>query len=221
MEHFGTLRNTRNTGSGTSGGIGRLPVPAVDPPRGDEETSIRRARDAKTVGTARRHLLSRPPRLAMTELSRSDNMRRSTTSDSNSLGVLARIMRFGWRWIALMGAALVPLPEGESVAEEGSPRASSQRPRVAIRAGLPRHEIDARRNLAARQVSARERVRFTNRSGVEVRELVLHVYPRFQVRDKDAAILSKTLEVLRLSPEEAMDTRGRRIHIGHVRIAGR
>jgi hypothetical protein len=50
MEQVGTLWNTRNTFPGTSVGIGRLGVPAVDPPRGVEETSIRRARDAKTVG---------------------------------------------------------------------------------------------------------------------------------------------------------------------------
>src|SRR5262245_9426434 len=50
MEQIGTLRDTRNTLPGTSGGIRPPPVPSVDPPRGEEETSIRRARDARPVG---------------------------------------------------------------------------------------------------------------------------------------------------------------------------
>ena len=40
-------------------------------------------------------------------------------------------------------------------------------------------------------------------------------------QDQDRAILSKTLEVLRLSPDEAMDTQGRRMTVSAVRVAGR
>ncbi len=94
-------------------------------------------------------------------------------------------------------------------------------PRPAAPAGLPRYEIDARLDLEARKVVARERVRFTNRSAVAVRELVFHVYPRYRVQDGDRAALSRTLEVLRLSPDEAMDRRGRRMAVAEVRVAGR
>lgn len=51
--------------------------------------------------------------------------------------------------------------------------------------------------------------------------MVLHVYPRYKVQDQDRTILSKTLELLRLSPEEAMDTQGRRLAVSAVRVAGR
>src|SRR5262249_32909634 len=67
----------------------------------------------------------------------------------------------------------------------------------------------------------RERVRFTNRTKAPIHELVFHVYPRYQVKDGDRAILSKTLEILRLSPEESMDSVGRRMTVSEVRVAGR
>lgn len=131
-------------------------------------------------------------------------------------------MRAGWRWIAVLGLALVP-GRGEYArgqTEQGEARASSQRPRLVVPPGLPRYAIDARLDLDRRQVAARQRVIFTNRTKTTVRDLVFHVYPRYKVAAKDEAILSKTLEVLRLSPEEAMDTQGRRIHIAAVRVAG-
>src|SRR5829696_6516985 len=125
-----------------------------------------------------------------------------------------------WRRIAWLMVVFVLRPEGSLRAEDVPIRASDQRTRLAVPAGLPRYEIDARLDLDRRLVTARERVRFTNRAGVATRELVLHVYPRYQVQDQDRAILSKTLEVLRLSPEEAMDTEGRRMDVAGVRVDG-
>ena len=87
-------------------------------------------------------------------------------------------------------------------------------------AGLPRYEIDVRIDPTARRVSARERVVFTNRSGVAVGDLVFHVYPRYKVPESDRAVLARTLEYLRLSPEEAIDARGRRLEVERVRIGG-
>ena len=65
-------------------------------------------------------------------------------------------------------------------------------------------------------MKARERVVFTNRSKVPVNELIFHVYPRYQVPDKDRIKLAKTMEVLRLSPEEAMDAAGHRMEVSRV-----
>ena len=47
---------------------------------------------------------------------------------------------------------------------------------------------------------------------------MLHVYPRYRVQDSDRAALSKTLEVLRLSPDEAMDPTGRRLSVSSVKV---
>ena len=92
--------------------------------------------------------------------------------------------------------------------------------RPAIPEGLPRYELAARLDLASHSVSARERVTFTNRSAAAVAELVFHVYPRYKVPDADKAILAKTLETLRLSPDEAMDEAGRRLAVSAVRVGG-
>ena len=86
--------------------------------------------------------------------------------------------------------------------------ASAQRPSLVVPAGLPRYDLAMRVDVAARQVRARERIIFTNCSNIPVGELVFHVYPRYKVPDKDRLKLAKTTEVLRLSPEEALDQTG-------------
>jgi hypothetical protein len=78
-----------------------------------------------------------------------------------------------------------------------------------------------RLDTQARRLVAREVVTFTNRSSRPVSEIVFHVYPRYKVPDDDRLLLSKTLEVFRLSPEEAMDAEGRRLEVSAVRIEGR
>lgn len=98
---------------------------------------------------------------------------------------------------------------------------SAQTPGLAIPPGLPRYELDVRIDPEGRRVQARERVAFTNRTNQPTRELVFHVYPRYQVPEGDRLILSKTLEMLRLSPDEAMDLQGRRMTIHNVVVAGR
>jgi hypothetical protein len=101
------------------------------------------------------------------------------------------------------------------------PHPSPQSPRLPVPPGLPRYEIDARLDLATKQVAARERVEFTNRTKTPTKQLVLHVYPRYKVAEQDLKTLAKTLEILRLSPEEAMDKQGRRIDVAGVRLGGR
>jgi len=93
---------------------------------------------------------------------------------------------------------------------------SPQRPAIVIPAGLPRYDLAMRIDVAGRYVKARERVVFTNCSNVAVSELVFHVYPRYKVPDKDRLKLAKTMEVLRLSPEEALDGVGQRMRVEQV-----
>jgi hypothetical protein len=96
--------------------------------------------------------------------------------------------------------------------------ATPQRPRVNIPPGLPRYGLAVRIDPEARRVTARERVEFTNRSKKPTRELVFHVYPRYKVPEKDRIKLARTMEVLRLSPEEAMDDVGQRMEVSGVRL---
>ena len=119
----------------------------------------------------------------------------------------ARWLGIAWL-LAMLGVA------GSSAASAGE----VPPPRLTVPAGLPRYEIDARIDPAGRTAVGHERVRFTNRSAAPATELVFHVYPRYKVPDSDRAILSKTLEALRLSPEEAMDEPGRRLAVSEVRV---
>ncbi len=98
------------------------------------------------------------------------------------------------------------------------PAAPVAGPRLPVPAGLPSYEIDAKLDLTRKVVTAVERVRFTNRSNAPVHELVFHVYPRYRVKDSDKVVLSKTLEVLRLSPDEAMDPTGGRLSVSTVKV---
>ena len=115
--------------------------------------------------------------------------------------------------IVLSGLALGSPVE----AEEPEP----SRGKLVVPAGLPRYAIDAKLDIPGRRVEATERVTFTNRTAVEVRELVFHVYPRHRVDEADRLKTGKTLESLRLSPEEAMDAEGRRIAITSATVGGK
>src|SRR5262245_47967171 len=117
-------------------------------------------------------------------------------------------MHWQGRWIAAIILGWLIVSPTQARADDGpvrpsaqtplaspqGPLASSQQPRLPIPAGLPRYELDARLDVDGRKVMARERVQFTNRPKEPTRELVFHVYPRFQVRNEDRAILSKTME---------------------------
>ena len=97
----------------------------------------------------------------------------------------------------------------------------SKRRGPAVPAGLPRYDLEVRLDPAARRVDARERVAFTNVTDRPTSELVFHVYPRYQVPEDGLLPLQKTLEMLRLSPEEALDRQGRRLTVGAVRVGGK
>ncbi len=114
-------------------------------------------------------------------------------------------------------AAWIGLWAGVSPGADGWPSHS----RLPVPEGIPRYEIGVRVDVARRLAIARERVRFTNRTTNEVRELVFHVYPRFRVADADWNLLGKTMEVLRLSPDEAMDRQGRRLSVQRASLDGK
>src|SRR3954467_11137770 len=87
------------------------------------------------------------------------------------------------RWIARILLGMVLLFGRAATAEDRPLRASTQGLRPSLPAGLPRYEMDARLDAWARKVVARERVHVPNRSGVEVRELLLNGYPRYRVHE--------------------------------------
>ena len=106
-------------------------------------------------------------------------------------------------------------------ASQASAEVPARAPRLPIPKGLPRYDMDVRIDVAGRSVEASERVTFTNRTSKDVTELVFHVYPRHRVEEGDRPMVAKTLEVLRLSPEEAMDADGRRLTVVEARAEGK
>jgi hypothetical protein len=120
------------------------------------------------------------------------------------------------RWIALLWFAL-----GLFLGDPALARDPARPPKLAIPPGLPHYDMDVRIDVDGRLVHASERVTFTNRTSRDVTELVFHVYPRHRVEDGDRARVAKTLEVLRLSPEEAMDADGRRLKVDEARVEGK
>ena len=119
------------------------------------------------------------------------------------------------RWIAPCWFALAWLATPCALAD--TPAAHSRLP---IPQGLPRYEMDVSIDVAGRMVRARERVTFTNRTAKPVTELVFHIYPRHRVEEADRPKVARTLEVLRLSPDEAMDADGRRLTVDEARVEG-
>src|SRR5689334_11979309 len=124
-------------------------------------------------------------------------------------------MRRNGRGIAVILCGLAALARPAAGADPLRPPDAAA-VRLLVPNGLPRYEIEARVDLDRKRVTAREKVTFTNRSAVPVRELVFHGYPHYQVKPDDLITLSKTLEVLRLSPDEALDERGRRMEVTAV-----
>lgn len=124
-------------------------------------------------------------------------------------------------WAVTICAGGCPWQTSVDAQSPQRPTPSPQVPTLPVPDGLPVYEIDARLDLDEKKVIARQRVQFTNRTQTTVRELVFHVYPRFQVPEGQGVLLAKTIEFLRLSPEEAIDTQGRRLEMNRVVVNGK
>jgi len=122
-----------------------------------------------------------------------------------------RWIALGWFSTGLIASLVAPAPAQE-------PPAATKLP---IPPGLPRYELAIQLDLAGRIVHATDRVTLTNQTSKDLTELVFHVYPRHRVEDGDRPMVAKTLEVLRLSPEEAMDAEGRRLTVDQARVDNR
>lgn len=91
---------------------------------------------------------------------------------------------------------------------------------LAVPPGLPEYEIDATLQIDKLRVQARQSVVYQNRTDQNQSEIVFHVYPKFRVKPENKLKLAKTLEVLRLGPDEAIDPKGHRIKIYDVQVSG-
>src|SRR5262245_35442469 len=81
---------------------------------------------------------------------------------------------------------------------------------------LPRYDLDVRIDVENHFVHVWQRVTWTNRHKREAKELVFSVYPHFKLPGKDVGTTAKMLEILRMTPSDAIDFEGRACDIRQV-----
>jgi hypothetical protein len=85
---------------------------------------------------------------------------------------------------------------------------------------LPRYDLDIRLDTSLRVGQVTERVTWTNTSTEPVAELVFNAHAHYTIPDGDIGKLAKILELLRMSPHEAMSFDGPALEVEQVRLSG-
>src|SRR5260370_40670409 len=70
---------------------------------------------------------------------------------------------------------------------------------------LPRYDLDIRLDLDQHLVHVRQLVTWTNRSERPAHELVFNAHSHYQVACDEIGFMAKMLEILRMTPSEAID----------------
>src|SRR5438128_832995 len=73
---------------------------------------------------------------------------------------------------------------------------------------LPRYDLDIRIDVAGHTVKRRQQITWTNRHHPPTRQVVFNAHSHYKVPRGDIGFFAKTLELLRMSPKEALDTEG-------------
>jgi Peptidase family M1 domain len=71
---------------------------------------------------------------------------------------------------------------------------------------LPHYDLDIRLDIAGHAAHVKQRVTWTNRSTIPVNEIVFNAHSHYVVPQKDVGLLAKTLEILRMNPDEGIYT---------------
>jgi len=83
---------------------------------------------------------------------------------------------------------------------------------------LPRYDLNIRLDVAGHRAHVLERVTWTNRHQRPATELIFNVYSRYKIPDGQVGLLAKTVELLRLSPSEALDFEGRACEVQRITL---
>src|SRR5207249_2326136 len=78
---------------------------------------------------------------------------------------------------------------------------------------LPRYDLDIRIDVAGHTVKTRQQITWTNRHHRPTREVVFNAHSHYKVPKGDLGFFAKTLELLRMSPKEALDTQGEALQV--------
>jgi hypothetical protein len=83
---------------------------------------------------------------------------------------------------------------------------------------LPRYDLDVKIDVQEHQVTVKERVRWTNHSNLPTNRIVFNAHAHYSVPDGEVGLLAKSLELLRLSPKDALDFNGPALDVGAVHL---
>jgi hypothetical protein len=72
---------------------------------------------------------------------------------------------------------------------------------------LPHYDLDIHLDLKVHEARVRQRVTWTNRSSVPVNEIVFNAHSHYVAPKADVGLLAKTLEILRMNPDEGIYTK--------------
>src|SRR4051794_7990336 len=71
-------------------------------------------------------------------------------------------------------------------------------------ADLPRYDLNIFLDVAKHSASVVQRVTWKNTGTLPAHQLVLNAHAHYSIPDKDIGFLAKMVEILRMSPSEAM-----------------
>ncbi len=82
--------------------------------------------------------------------------------------------------------------------------------------GLPTYQVDMTFDMNKHIVSVKQKATWTNRSDTTVNKVVFVVHSNYLVPDSDAAIMAKTLELLRANPSDSLGANSPCIEIADI-----
>ena len=87
-------------------------------------------------------------------------------------------------------------------------------------AGLPRYDLDIKLDTAGHLVHVRDLVTWTNTSSKPTDKIVFNAHAHFSIADKDVGFLAKMVEILRMSPREALSFDGPALQVESIHFHG-
>src|SRR5208283_6074576 len=84
-----------------------------------------------------------------------------------------------------------------------------------------RYDLEIHLDVAKHTATVRERVTWTNRHQRPATELVFNAHSHYKVPTGEIGLLAKTFEMLRMMPDEGLDTEGHACEIQKVLLGPR
>jgi hypothetical protein len=131
-----------------------------------------------------------------------------------------RLRRAHWPLFGLL-VVLIPAAAPAAPPPEQHPTTPPPEQRLAAPPDwLPHYDLDVRIDVHGHAAHVKQRVTWTNRSTVTVAEIVFNAHSHYVVPGGEVGLLAKTLEILRMNPDEGIYTKEAPLAINKVVAAG-